>query len=67
MTHDFEAQLQQMGLTFDAYLEQMKKTKEEIEKEWLPQAKKRLAANLVVETLAEEESIVADTAEVEKS
>jgi trigger factor len=65
MTHDFEAQLQQMGLSFDAYLEQMKKTKEEIEKEWLPQAKKRLAANLVVEHLAEEESIAVDSAEVE--
>ncbi|MBP9728004.1 MAG: trigger factor [Candidatus Moranbacteria bacterium] len=65
MTHDFEAQLQQMGLTFEAYLEQMKKTKEEIDTEWLPQAKKRLAANLVIEALAEEESIVADTTEVE--
>jgi trigger factor len=65
MTHDFEAQLQQMGLSFDAYLEQMKKSKEEVEQEWLPQAKKRLAANLVIETLAEEEGIAADTAEVE--
>lgn len=65
MTHDFESQLQSMGLTFDAYLEQMKKTKEAVEEEWLPQAKKRLAANLVVEYLAEEESIAVDSAEVE--
>ncbi len=65
MTHDFEQQLQSMGLTFDAYLEQMKKTKEELEKEWLPQAKKRLAANLVIEALAKEEAISADNAEVE--
>ncbi len=65
MTRDFEAQLEQMGLTFDAYLEQMKKSKEEIDTEWLPQAKKRLAANLVIETLAEEEAITPDTAEVE--
>lgn len=65
MTHDFETQLAQMGLSFDAYLEQMKKSKEDIEKEWLPQAKKRLSANLVVEYLAEEESITAESAEVE--
>lgn len=65
MMHDFEAQLQQMGLSFDAYLEQMKKTKAEIEQEWLPQAKKRLAANVVVEHLADEESIAVDSAEVE--
>lgn len=65
MTHDFEAQLQSMNITFDTYLEQMKKTKAEVEKEWLPQAKKRLAANLVIEMLAEEEAITADSAEVE--
>ncbi len=65
MTHDFEAQLGQMGLTFDAYLEQMKKTKEALETEWLPQAKKRLAANLIVESLAKSEEITVDSAEVE--
>ncbi len=65
MMHDFERQLQSMGLTLDGYLEQMKKTKEALEAEWLPQAKKRLAANLIVEFLAEDESIMVSTAEVE--
>ena len=65
MTHDFETQLQSMGLTLDAYLEQMKKTKEALEAEWLPQAKKRLAANLVIEHLAKEEDIAVDSTEVE--
>lgn len=65
MTHDFETQLQSMGLTLDQYLEQMKKTKEELTTEWLPQAKKRLAANLVIEFLAKEEDIAVDSAEVE--
>jgi trigger factor len=65
MTQDFEAQLTQMGLTLDAYLEQMKKTKEALEAEWLPQAKRRLSANLVIEFLAEEEAITVDTPEVE--
>lgn len=65
MTQDFEAQLTQMGLNLEAYLEQMKKTKAELETEWLPQAKRRLSANLVIEFLAEEESITVDTPEVE--
>lgn len=65
MTQDFEAQLTQMGLTLDAYLEQMKKTKEALEAEWLPQAKRRLSANLVIEFLAEDEAITVDTSEVE--
>ena len=65
MTQDFEAQLTQMGLTLDAYLEQMKKTKEALEAEWLPQAKRRLSANLVIEFLAEDEAITVDTPEVE--
>ena len=66
MTRDFETQLQSMGLTLDAYLEQMKKTKEALETEWLPQAKKRLAANLVVEFLAKDEEISVDTKEIEE-
>lgn len=65
MTQDFEAQLTQMGLTLDAYLEQMKKTKEALDAEWLPQAKRRLSANLVIEFLAEDEAITVDTPEVE--
>ncbi len=65
MLRDFEAQLEQMGLKLDAYLEQMKKTKEALETEWLPQAKRRLAANLVIEFLAEDEDITVETAEVE--
>ena len=65
MTRDFETQLESMGTTLDGYLEQMKKTKEELEKEWMPQAKKRLAANLVIEFLAEDEGITVDSAEVE--
>jgi trigger factor len=65
MTRDFETQLQSMGLSLDAYLEQMKKTKEALETEWLPQAKKRLAANLVVEFLAKDEDISVDTKEIE--
>ncbi|MDP2837846.1 MAG: trigger factor [Candidatus Moranbacteria bacterium] len=65
MTHDFEEQLKPVGVTFDVYLEQMKKTKEAIEAEWTPQAKKRLAAQLIVEWLAKEEAIEVPSTEIE--
>lgn len=65
MLRDFEAELERMGLKLDAYLEQMGKTKEALEEEWLPQAKRRLAANLVIEFLAKDEDISVETAEVE--
>lgn len=65
MTHDFEQQLQPMNVTFDAYLEQMKKTKEAIHEEWTPQAKKRLAAQLIIEFLAKEEAIEVSSVEIE--
>jgi len=66
MTHDFEIQLQSMKTSFPDYLKQTNKTKEEVEKEWLPQAKKRLTANLVITHLATEEEIVADSKEIEE-
>ncbi len=66
MTHDFERQLQSMGFALPTYLEQMKKTKEELEAEWLPQAKKRLAANLIVEFLGVDQDIKVDSKEIEE-
>jgi trigger factor len=66
MTHDFERQLQSMGFSLPAYLEQMKKTKEELEAEWLPQAKKRLAANLIVEFLGTDQDIKVESADIEE-
>lgn len=65
MMRDFESQLQGMNMPFETYLEQMKKTKEELSEEWTPQAKKRLAAQLIVEMLAKEEEIVPETQEIE--
>ncbi|MEK7181927.1 MAG: trigger factor [Patescibacteria group bacterium] len=66
MLQEFQNQIQGMGFDFATYLEQTKKTEEDLRKEWEPQAKKRLAANLALDTLAEEEEITVETAEIEE-
>ncbi|KKU52762.1 MAG: Trigger factor, partial [Candidatus Moranbacteria bacterium GW2011_GWE2_47_10] len=38
MIGEFEMQLSGMGITFDKYLEQIKKSQDDVEKEWQPQA-----------------------------
>lgn len=65
MLREFEAQVQSMGLNFTEYLAQMKKTPEDMQKDWEPQAKKRLSAHMILDTLAKEEDISVDTAEIE--
>ncbi len=65
MKREFETQLQSLGLDFPSYLEQMKKTEEALNQEWEPQSKKRLAANLIVESLAKEQDVTLETAEIE--
>ncbi len=46
MLHEFEGQTQQMGMTTDQYLKQIGKTKEDLKKDWQPQAKKRIKSAL---------------------
>lgn len=65
MTREFEMQVQSMGVNLATYLEQTKKTEEGLRAEWLPQAKKRLAAHLIIETLTEEEEITIPTEDIE--
>jgi trigger factor len=65
MLRAFEIQVQSAGLDFAGYLAQMKKTADELQKEWEPQAKKTLAANLILDTVAKEEELDVDTQEVE--
>jgi len=57
MLGEFEMQISGMGITFEKYLEQIKKTKEEMEKDWRPQAEKRILAALALEKVAKESEI----------
>lgn len=65
MVREFEMQVQSMGLSLAEYLEKLQKTEDDLKKEWLPQAKKRLSAHMVLDTLAKEEEIDVDSQEVE--
>jgi trigger factor len=65
MVREFESQVQGMGLQFQEYLSQSNKTEDDLRKEWEPQAKKRLAAHLVIDAIAKEEDIDADSEAIE--
>lgn len=62
---EFSNQLSRMGASFEDFLAQSKKTEDELKADWLPQAKKRVAAYLILDTLAEEENIFTESEEVE--
>lgn len=65
MLQQFRSQVESMGFEWEKYLSETKKTEDEIVKEWEPQAKKRVAAELILQKLAADESIDVDTEAVE--
>ncbi|MDD5464091.1 MAG: trigger factor [Candidatus Moranbacteria bacterium] len=65
MIGEFEMQLQGMNITFEQYLKQIGKTIDELEKEWEPQAIKRIKAALALEEVAKEREIEIANEEVE--
>lgn len=65
MIGEFEMQLQGMGITFDQYLMQIGKSIDELEKEWEPQAIKRIKAALALEEVAKDREIEVPSEEVE--
>lgn len=66
MLQEFGMRAQSMGLDLENALKQGGKTKEDLRREWLPQAKKRLAAYLILEKLAEEEKVEVGSAAIEE-
>ena len=58
MMMQFEADIAQMGIKFDDYLKEVKKTKEDIEKELEKDAIKRAKTQLVLNKISEEEKII---------
>lgn len=65
MLGEFDMQLQGMGMSLESYFNQMNKKMEEIEKEWEPQAQKRLKAAMALELVAKEDEIQIDTEAIE--
>ena len=65
MIGEFEMQLSGMGITFEKYLEQIKKTQDDVEKDWKPQAEKRIMAALALEKVAKETEIEVPAEKIE--
>lgn len=65
MINEFGMQLESMRMTIDQYLLQIKKTVDDLEKEWEPQAIKRVKAALALEEIAKEKEIDITNEEVE--
>ncbi len=65
MIGQFKDSISSMGLTYEAYLEKIKKTDDDVKNEWRDEAKKRATIQLILNKIAVEEKIVVDEKLVE--
>lgn len=66
MFQEFEIQLSQMGMNLQDFLKKMKKTEEDLAKEWKIQAEKRVKSALILEEIAKEQEIKVENEKVEE-
>ncbi|HEV2523898.1 MAG TPA: hypothetical protein VGU44_02045, partial [Gammaproteobacteria bacterium] len=66
MFSQFEADVSGVGLKLEDYLKHIKKTPEELAKDWKPDAEKRAKLNLILEDIATKEKIQPEPEEVKK-
>lgn len=66
MLDEFGYQVSSMGMTLEQYLASIKKEKKELEKDWRPQAEKRVISALALSQIAKDEQLGADSKEVEE-
>ena len=57
MTGQFRHDVEQMKMNFEEYLDTVKKTEEDLKKEWRPDAEKRAKMNLILPKIAVEEKL----------
>jgi len=57
MLEEFSHQIQAMGMNLENYLKKIKKDKEELKKDWQPQARKRVISSLAIEKIARDQEI----------
>jgi trigger factor len=60
MEDEFAQDIARMGLNIEGYLASVKKTKEELHKEWRPDAIKRATIQILIGKIADEEKLEAD-------
>lgn len=66
MLAQFKADIEQSGLTYDKYLTEVKKSDEDIRKEWLPIAEKKAKLQLILNKIALDEKIKPEEDQVKK-
>lgn len=66
MLQEFKASLAEMGLELETYLQDIKKTLQELRQEWLPKAQERVRSALVLRQIARLEKIEVSPAEMEE-
>ncbi len=66
MLERFKHDIEDMGMKFDQYIKEIKKTEEDLKKEWLPDAKKRVTLELVLSKIARDEKLEVNTKELEE-
>ena len=66
MLAQFKGDISRMGLKFDEYLKHIKKTEEDLLKEWVPDAEKRSKLQLVLNEIARREHIDVPEADILK-
>ena len=66
MLGEFKNRIESMKMNFEEYLTHLKKTEDDLKKEWVEDAKKRTKMNLILPKIGSEENIKADEKEVEK-
>lgn len=65
MQAQFEDDIARAGLKVDDYLKHLKKTKEDLNKEWAPDAEKRAKVQIIITKIALEEKIVPEKSVVD--
>jgi trigger factor len=66
MMAEFEQNIAQMGMTMESYLANIKKSKEDLRKDWQEAAIKRVRAALALREIAQAENIKIDAKEIEE-
>ncbi|XOU94342.1 MAG: trigger factor [Candidatus Kerfeldbacteria bacterium] len=66
MIHELEHEVTTQGMKFEDYLASIKKSAEDLKKEFVPQAEKRIKTSLSLRNIASKEKVVVDDSEVAK-
>lgn len=64
MVGQFKDSISEMGMTYEEYLKKINKTEDDIQNEWRDEAKKRATIQIILNRIAEKESLQADSSEV---